>query len=204
MTYKYCISDRLVCDGVLNCDFGDQSDETMCHLNFFKKNVIAIAVVSAILAVTLIVSSRICCFFCKSKTRYRRQQQRDSCGNKNLCKFIHKYNSNESLKKKHNCCLKLCWSTAIETPNSRQIEITTTPPEDMLQQQVIKPPSLMIADKALNSYNTVEVYTMPFKSNLNINLDYSGQLISSFEENVNTNLKRNTSFQKAMYVKVDT
>ena len=37
-TNRYCISKNLVCDGVFNCDLGDQSDERQCQLNFFKSN----------------------------------------------------------------------------------------------------------------------------------------------------------------------
>ena len=33
-TFKYCISNRLVCDGVSNCDLGDESDERFCNLKF--------------------------------------------------------------------------------------------------------------------------------------------------------------------------
>ncbi len=35
-TNRYCISNSLVCDGVLNCDLGDHSDEKQCELNFIK------------------------------------------------------------------------------------------------------------------------------------------------------------------------
>jgi hypothetical protein len=33
---RYCISQSLVCDGVPNCDLGDESDEKYCELSFFQ------------------------------------------------------------------------------------------------------------------------------------------------------------------------
>jgi hypothetical protein len=35
-TYSYCISKTLVCDGVFNCDIGDDSDEKNCELNYIR------------------------------------------------------------------------------------------------------------------------------------------------------------------------
>ena len=35
-TYKYCISNTLVCDGISNCDTGDESDELHCKLTFIQ------------------------------------------------------------------------------------------------------------------------------------------------------------------------
>jgi hypothetical protein len=35
-SYEYCISKSLVCDGVLNCDNGDESDEKHCELSFLR------------------------------------------------------------------------------------------------------------------------------------------------------------------------
>lgn len=35
-TQKYCVSKTLVCDGVLNCDIGDDSDEKNCELTYLK------------------------------------------------------------------------------------------------------------------------------------------------------------------------
>lgn len=45
-TYRYCISKSLVCDGILNCDTGDESDEKHCELSFIESRIfIMIAVI---------------------------------------------------------------------------------------------------------------------------------------------------------------
>ncbi|RNA24915.1 CUB domain-containing [Brachionus plicatilis] len=38
-TYRYCISKSLVCDGILNCDTGDESDEKHCELTFLESRI---------------------------------------------------------------------------------------------------------------------------------------------------------------------
>lgn len=45
-TYRYCISKSLLCDGILNCDTGDESDEKNCELAFLESRIfIMIAVI---------------------------------------------------------------------------------------------------------------------------------------------------------------
>lgn len=49
-TYRYCISKSLICDGILNCDTGDESDEKNCELTFLESRIfIMIAIISPII-----------------------------------------------------------------------------------------------------------------------------------------------------------
>lgn len=43
-TQKYCVSKSLVCDGVLNCDIGDDSDEKNCELTYLKSRHYLVAI----------------------------------------------------------------------------------------------------------------------------------------------------------------
>lgn len=53
-TYRYCISKNLVCDGVLNCDTRDESDEKYCELSFFKSQLyVTMFIISSIVFVVL-------------------------------------------------------------------------------------------------------------------------------------------------------
>ena len=55
-TYKYCISKKLVCDGVFNCDIGDDSDEKHCELSYIQsKFYMRIAAVGGIVFILLTI-----------------------------------------------------------------------------------------------------------------------------------------------------
>jgi hypothetical protein len=207
MTYKYCISDRLVCDGVHNCDFGDQSDENMCHLYYIKENPIASAIGSAVaLTITFALLRVFYCCFC---TRPRLESYRSkSIKNKELSgasisdeadvnKLNAIYDENGRLRKTKNssCCSRMCMSHS----GSHQIEEICGGPE--LHDQN-KRPSIVISK---NGFEAVELYTNTYINSLHPN-DRNPSVHSLNSNDVNIiqgNLKRNSSFQRAMYVKVD-
>jgi hypothetical protein len=66
-TNRYCISKSLVCDGVLNCDLGDHSDEKQCELNFIKSQKFILTLGSCILVCLFLLL--ICISIQKIKSR---------------------------------------------------------------------------------------------------------------------------------------
>lgn len=58
-TNRYCLSKSLVCDGVLNCDIGDESDEKNCELSFLKSKLYLMAI--AISLVVFVILTVFCC-----------------------------------------------------------------------------------------------------------------------------------------------
>jgi hypothetical protein len=48
-TESFCISKNLVCDGILNCDIGDESDEAHCELKYLKSKLyLSITIITSV------------------------------------------------------------------------------------------------------------------------------------------------------------
>jgi len=76
-TNRYCISKSLVCDGVLNCDLGDHSDEKQCELNFIKSQKFIITLGTCILVCLFLLL--ICISIQKIKSRRLKLNYSDEC-----------------------------------------------------------------------------------------------------------------------------
>lgn len=62
------MSKSLVCDGVLNCDIGDDSDEKNCELSYLKSRNYLLAMFVSFLVFVLVT-----CLYCMLRCKRRRK-----------------------------------------------------------------------------------------------------------------------------------
>ena len=67
---RYCIAKSLKCDGIFNCDHGDESDEKGCNLEFLPPNFALMALAGTIAVLILLLLSLVVCKI-NSKTSKR-------------------------------------------------------------------------------------------------------------------------------------
>jgi hypothetical protein len=76
-TYRYCISNKLVCDGVFNCDIGDESDEKYCEFSFIRSKVYLFLCILAALAVALLGVACMIAHGLNAKMKRKQMQQNE-------------------------------------------------------------------------------------------------------------------------------
>lgn len=211
-TYQYCISQKLVCDGMYNCDLGDKSDESHCNLSFLKiSKVYLLALVSG--GVTFIFISLMMTFLVyKCKTNKLNPLHKEIKENISEKKIMNNNNNNHSLFEKYHVL-----SNGNSNSNRKSVRscssldvcddkyVNNLNDDEVLNIQHIDPPVLPNLSKTDGAYQHhphlfIDMYMTPeLARNINeSNLNFIQTYVNCIESTPVNTPRRSNSYAKAI------